>query len=390
MRILLFDGVETGHHPIYAARLAVALSDLGEEVIVAVPERAASRIGDALGGRADLVTVRRFPRQGPLPARTVRAAVEYREFQRLSRRLGVDVTHHLYADGAEVGWLLASGSRHGPPAFATLFWPPLPATPVPASVALYRRSRLSAVTRLLASGSLAGLFVHSSGAYEQVASRLGDRERVRLVPDPVPPTARIPPAIARRRLGLPPDGRVLLFFGGLRHEKGPDILAAALSRLPGKWTAVFAGEDRTRSAYDVIDQGDGHLPRERIIVHNGFVPEADVPLYFCAADVVILPYRRGFAGTSGVLQQAAAAATPVVASDVGDVGATVRTHGLGVVVQPEDPEALARGITLLIEDLGEWRRRVAAAAEAYVARFGYAELARRVRDLYRSAPNGRG
>lgn len=65
---------------------------------------------------------------------------------------------------------------------------------------------------------------------------------------------------------------------------------------------------------------------------------------FVAADVAMLPYRKLFNGTSGVLQHADAADKPVIASDVGKVGPIVREEGLGIGVESEPLKFLAKGI----------------------------------------------
>ena len=92
------------------------------------------------------------------------------------------------------------------------------------------------------------------------------------------------------------------------------------------------------------------------------------------AAVVVLPYRH--IESSGVLATALGYGRPVVVADVGSLGDTVRELDAGVVVPPEDSEALAEACAHLLRhptpigttDALSWER----AAEAHEA--VYAEL----------------
>ena len=71
----------------------------------------------------------------------------------------------------------------------------------------------------------------------------------------------------------------------------------------------------------------------------------EVAQLFLDADVVALPYVE--ASQSGVLNVAAAFGKPVVVTDVGELRATVEPNGLGLVVPPRDPQALAEALERL-------------------------------------------
>jgi glycosyltransferase involved in cell wall biosynthesis len=64
--------------------------------------------------------------------------------------------------------------------------------------------------------------------------------------------------------------------------------------------------------------------------------------------VVVLPYRK--IESSGVLATALGHGRPVVVTDVGSLGSTVREFGAGVVVEPDDPAALAAACVSLLQD----------------------------------------
>ncbi|MEM8600316.1 MAG: glycosyltransferase [Bacteroidota bacterium] len=158
----------------------------------------------------------------------------------------------------------------------------------------------------------------------------------------------LPQAEARRRLSLPHDAPVLLFFGFVRAYKGLGVLLDAmpkvLERVP-EARLVVAGEFyEDEAAY-----------RERAAVLGDavrfdadYIPDAEVATYFSAADVVVQPYRS--ATQSGVAQIAFHFARPVVTTDVGGLAETVPNGEAGLVVPPEAPKALAAALVRFFED----------------------------------------
>ena len=143
-----------------------------------------------------------------------------------------------------------------------------------------------------------------------------------------------------------PERPNVLFFGTLRANKGLEVLLAAVPGLPAGVTVTVAGrgdpaiEDRLRRA--AADN-----PRLRLEI--GAVEMARKRALFRAASLVVLPYTS-FASQSGVLHDAYAADRPVVVTDVGALGQTVREDGTGVVVPPGDPGAVGRAIEELLGD----------------------------------------
>jgi glycosyltransferase involved in cell wall biosynthesis len=168
--------------------------------------------------------------------------------------------------------------------------------------------------------------------------------RFREVPHPVyslfPPP--MPKVEARRALEMS-DTPVLLFFGYIRPYKGlnvllnamPEILRAVHLRL------LVCGEfyEGRQESVDLIHRlGLQHA----IALHDTFIPNEKVAQFFCAADVVVLPYLA--ATQSGIVQIAYHYDRPVIATAVGGLPETVRHGKTGFIVPPNDPEALARAV----------------------------------------------
>ncbi len=82
------------------------------------------------------------------------------------------------------------------------------------------------------------------------------------------------------------------------------------------------------------------------------------------------------------LVEAMAAGRPVVASDLGRMGAIVRDAGCGLVVPPADPRAHAAALGRLLSDDGDAARMGAAGREAFLAGLGFEAQARALTSLY--------
>jgi glycosyltransferase involved in cell wall biosynthesis len=200
---------------------------------------------------------------------------------------------------------------------------------------------------------------------------------------------------ARRRLGLPLGAPVALFFGSIKQTKGLEVLLSAFAlvrqSLP-EAQLVVAGEPRREvdaAGYVGLVQRLGLEGAVRL--RFDYVPPAEMPLYFVAADAVVLPYRRVY--QSGVFHLAQAFARPVVASAVGSLRDDVRPGRDGLLVPPGDEAALARGIVKLLSDrgraermgaLGRWRAEKERSWEACA--WATAEVYRRVPGRRREQP----
>jgi D-inositol-3-phosphate glycosyltransferase len=147
----------------------------------------------------------------------------------------------------------------------------------------------------------------------------------------------VPKTEAKKHLGLDPGYSYILFFGFIRDYKGLDLLLKAfaderLRAYPLK--LIVAGEFYTdaKPYYDLLDQF--HL-REHVIMHNEFIPDSAVSDYFCAADVVVQPYKS--ATQSGVTQIAYHFNRPMIITNVGGLSEFVPDGKVGYVAEPSVP-----------------------------------------------------
>lgn len=153
----------------------------------------------------------------------------------------------------------------------------------------------------------------------------------------------------------------LLFFGAIRQNKGLDVLLRAMERLPGHELLVAGSADTPEQAR-LVRERISRLPEGRVRYTDRFVDDEEIPDLFAQSSLAILPYTS-FTAQSGVLHDALAHRLPVVVSDVGALGESVRRWGFGEVVPPGDDAALARAISELLEP-GRYAEAVRSAGRA--------------------------
>ena len=160
-------------------------------------------------------------------------------------------------------------------------------------------------------------------------------------------------AVARRRLGYPPEYPLLLFVGRLERLKGVEVILRAMAlcdELPGLRLAVV-GED-SRDAEESEEQrlralaaGLGVAGR---VEFRGSVAQAELPDHYRAADACVVPsYSESF-GLVGL--EAQACACPVIAADLAGLASMVRDGVTGFLVEGHEPAEWAGRIVQLLGD----------------------------------------
>jgi glycosyltransferase involved in cell wall biosynthesis len=156
---------------------------------------------------------------------------------------------------------------------------------------------------------------------------------------------------ARKKLGIDTNEKIMLFFGFIRKYKGLDVLFEAMKLLPPEsgLKLLVAGE-----FYEDEKPFREQIKRlgieDRLILRTDFIPDSEVKYYFCAADMVVQPYRN--ATQSGVTPLAYHYEKPMVVTNAGDLPIMVPHEKVGLVCEPEDPTSLAAAIGRYFE-LGE-------------------------------------
>lgn len=260
--------------------------------------------------------------------------MQLRQIYKIAQKKDIDLVHLLYFDRTQIPLYITGklSSKELPPTVATLHRDAfLDNNNRPLSKAAIQAATKWALHSTLRDGTLDCLTVHANSIRDRIIGAVpaATRENTRMIPAPTPElSVGLTTAEAREHLGLPQGEPIYLFFGGLRYEKGPDILSEALQDVDTEMTVVYAGKAIDFNQSDVNEwkgRTPGHVTIEDRIE---FIPEDEVDHYFVAADALVLPYRRE-RGISGPLRRAAWASTPVVGNRQSDIGDIIQTESLG-------------------------------------------------------------
>lgn len=182
----------------------------------------------------------------------------------------------------------------------------------------------------------------------------------------------------------------LLYLGGINARKNIARLLAAYAELRARrpeLTLVIAGKRQWATAE--VDQAMARLALEPHVHFTGYVPDADLPALYSAAEVFVFPSLYEGFGLPPL--EAMACGTPVVTSNRSSLPEVVGDAAL--LVDPYDVPALAAAIERVLDDAplrAELQRRGFARA----ARFTWEQVARETLAVYyralgaHPAPNG--
>ncbi|HEX2835407.1 MAG TPA: glycosyltransferase family 4 protein [Thermoanaerobaculia bacterium] len=192
---------------------------------------------------------------------------------------------------------------------------------------------------------------------------------------------RTPGVDIRARLGVGPGEKLVLFFGTLSHYKGIDILLRAFPRVHHSTGArlVLAGypfHDFDLAAHQQLTRTLG--------IENAvhWVPEyidsGDVAAWMESANVIVFPYRDIY--QSGALHVAQTFGVPIVASAIGAMKDVIEHDVSGLLVEQENPDALADALLRLLQNPSLAARFGARAAADAQGRFSWKTNGRIVLD----------
>jgi len=158
---------------------------------------------------------------------------------------------------------------------------------------------------------------------------------------------------ARKKLGIPEEDKVILFFGFIRKYKGLDILLNAFKQVIQEQNIknlklLIAGEFyEDEKNYDEL-LTDPQI-KDHLVLHTQFIPNSEVKYYLCAADCVIQPYRN--ATQSGVTPLSYHFEKPMIVTNVGGLPSMVADKKTGLIAEP-NAHSIAKKIEEYFE-LGE-------------------------------------
>ncbi|HEV8441288.1 MAG TPA: glycosyltransferase family 4 protein [Methylomirabilota bacterium] len=176
-------------------------------------------------------------------------------------------------------------------------------------------------------------------------------------------------------MSSPVIGSVAMFRGSKGHDHLIEAFRLIRATHP-RATLLLVGDGIRRGWVEGLAREAG---LERAVVFTGF--RSDVAALLSVMDCFVLASTR----TEGIPQsllQAFAAGVPVVASEVGGVPEVVVDGVTGVLVKPESPTELSRGIEAVLGDQPGAERRADAARRLVEDRFSHRAIMTRLLDVY--------
>lgn len=195
---------------------------------------------------------------------------------------------------------------------------------------------------------------------------------------------------ARQHLGIDLDTKMVVYVGRFDPRKGIETLVRAVDQLQsakcdrdlrlviggGSRPGRSDGQERDRIAGIV-----NRLGMESFTEFPGRISDDDLPIYYAAADVVVVPSHYEPFGLVAI--EAMASGTPVVASDVGGLQFTVLSEQTGLRVPAKDVAGFAQAIQRILDN-PDWQNQLGQTARQHVEqRFSWDGVATELSNLYR-------
>jgi len=182
----------------------------------------------------------------------------------------------------------------------------------------------------------------------------------------------------KTELQLDEDAEVALFVGRLHHQKGPDVLLDAAKLLyPQRQRLhfVFVGDG------PLADRLQRQAKAANLAQTVHFLGRRDdLPYLMADANLLVLPSR--WEGMPNVVLEAMAAGKPVVGSSAGGAPEVVIGGETGLLVPPDDPQALADAVRRILDDRNLAETMGRAARRRVQTEFSIAAMVRRNEELY--------
>lgn len=185
------------------------------------------------------------------------------------------------------------------------------------------------------------------------AASFGGQQKFKTLADPVlyREQTDVQRAEGRRRYKWPENTKVFLLFGHLDERKGISVLLEAITLLSPdelkQATFLLAGN----LSPHITEEVAYWLPKAQAVadVRTEFraLSGEEIDILFDLSDYILALYQRHI-GMASVVVRAAYSGKPMWASDFGYLGHLVKSQSLGVVVNSEDPQAVAQSLRTIL------------------------------------------
>lgn len=178
--------------------------------------------------------------------------------------------------------------------------------------------------------------------------------------------------LLREKYKINDSKKVIMFLGTLREHKGVEILISAVSMIKNKNIVLFivGVEDNdnyckklTKTAKEVL--GDKYKG-------FGIQPFEKIPEFLTIADIMVIPQKKSFAAIGQVpakVFDAMAMAKPIIATNVSDLPEIL--DGCGWIIEPENPEKLAKTIEYVLDNPEETEKMGQKARQKCIEKYSW-------------------
>ena len=188
---------------------------------------------------------------------------------------------------------------------------------------------------------------------------------------------------ARQALGLSPEDKIVLYVGRFDPLKGLDRLFLAASRMkqcPGFKLVIVGGDDSDQPEMKRWVETCRQLGIEDMVVFAGRAKQEDLPGYYSAADVTVMPsYHESF---GLVALESMACGTPVMAGDVGGLSNLIQHKKTGYLLQGDVSLSLICRLKRFLEGKSH-ELLPASMIRTSISSYGWSNIAETVIQSYR-------
>ena len=233
----------------------------------------------------------------------------------------------------------------------------------------------------------ADVIIATSNSYIDESKFLGNyRDKIEVIPNGINLEEfdiNLSKEECRDKLCLPHDKKIILFFGNIVSYKGPHILLKAFSKVKTQFKdvkLVFAGrgemqEELTKLAAELGIKSD--------VLFTGYVDERLKPFYYKSADIFCLPSITMAEAFGIVNLEAMTCGIPIISSKLGGIPDVVTDKETGLLVKPEDEEALTDAIIFLLEN-EDIARKMGNNGKRKVEEYSWKKIAEKTEKVYES------
>ena len=156
---------------------------------------------------------------------------------------------------------------------------------------------------------------------------------------------------SKEKLNLPKDKTILLFFGMIKKVKGLEILLEAFKKVVDTNSDIvllIAGKPWENDFAEYQKIIDRNNLSQHIILHTKFIPHEDVEHYYCASDLVVLPYKKIY--QSGVLMMTLSYERPAIVSNLPPLMEVISDNENGFLFETENTKDLSDKLIQILDD----------------------------------------